>query len=89
MARKVICTCLECIQHHRVVLDGQEMPGCRVTQQLRRVHEIVAAANRAPEYAQGHTSKVGNSHPVGVEEFFEEEGDGKNKAKSSSKTSVS
>jgi hypothetical protein len=75
MARKVICTCSECIQHHRVVLDGQEIPRRKVTQQLRRVHEIAAAANRAPEYAKGHASKGSKgriSHPVGVEELFEE-----------------
>ncbi|KAJ6469929.1 hypothetical protein C8R45DRAFT_1078572 [Mycena sanguinolenta] len=69
MGKKVICTCPECIEHW-VTVDGQRIPGARITQQLRRVHELRTAANGSPEYAKPHKSKV---RPIGVEEPFDEE----------------
>ncbi|KAJ6498702.1 hypothetical protein DFH09DRAFT_1376051 [Mycena vulgaris] len=47
-------------------------------------YEIAAAANRVPEYAKACTSQARKSHPVGVEELFDEEEDGKNKPRNSS-----
>ncbi|KAJ7459003.1 hypothetical protein FB451DRAFT_1563831 [Mycena latifolia] len=83
MGKKVTCTCPVCIEH-RVTINGQEIPGRRVTPQQRRVHEIAAVANRVPEYAKARTSQARKSHPVGVEELFDEEEDGKNKPRNSS-----
>ncbi|KAJ6506567.1 hypothetical protein C8R45DRAFT_1069630 [Mycena sanguinolenta] len=69
MGKKVICTCPKCIEHW-VTVDGQQIPGARITQQLRQVHELRTAANGSPEYAKPHKSKV---RPIGVEEPFDEE----------------
>jgi hypothetical protein len=77
MGKKVICVCPECIQHWAFI-DDQQMPGHPITQQLRRFHEIAAAANCSPNYA-----KARSSHPVGVEELLDEEEDGKDKSGSS------
>ncbi|KAJ7724830.1 hypothetical protein DFH07DRAFT_783185 [Mycena maculata] len=73
----MICTCPECIQRHHVIYHGQQIPGRKVTPQLRRTHELKAAANRSSDY-----TKV-NSHPVGIEETFDEAEDGKDKSGSS------
>ncbi|KAJ7240964.1 hypothetical protein C8J57DRAFT_1478017 [Mycena rebaudengoi] len=59
-----------CVEQHRVIVDGQEIPGAKVSQQLRRVHELNAAANASPEYKKPQKSKA---HPIGVEEFSDEE----------------
>ncbi|KAJ7200253.1 hypothetical protein B0H12DRAFT_1081232 [Mycena haematopus] len=77
MGKTVICTCPECLQRH-VVVHGQRIQGRRVTQQLRRIHELKATANRSPDYAKAH-----NSHPVGIEEIFDEGEDDKNRSGSS------
>ncbi|KAJ6503589.1 hypothetical protein C8R45DRAFT_1070244 [Mycena sanguinolenta] len=69
MSKKVVCTCPECIEHW-VTVDDQRIPGARITQQLRRVHELRTAANGSLEYAKPHKSKV---RPIGVEEPFDEE----------------
>jgi hypothetical protein len=78
MAKKVICTCPECIQHYRADFNGQKIRGHKVTQQLRRLHELTAAANRSPDYA-----KAPNSYPVGIDETFDEKEDGKAKSEGS------
>jgi len=67
MVKKVICTCPECIQHH-TDSHGQRIPGRKVTQQLRRLHELTAAANPSPHYATTATS-----HPVGIDESSDNE----------------
>ncbi|KAJ6481295.1 hypothetical protein C8R47DRAFT_1218460 [Mycena vitilis] len=66
---KKVCICPKCILHH-VVVDGHRIPGRKVSQQERRLHEIAAAASRSPDYA-----KAPKSHPVGVEESSDEEGE--------------
>ena len=69
MGKKVICTCPMCVVK-RVVVHGGEIPGDRISQQLRRVHELAATANASPEYKKTRKSKA---HPIGVEEFSDEE----------------
>jgi hypothetical protein len=77
MGKKVICMCLECVQHH-VIVDGQKIPGHRVSQQCHRLHELAATANHLPDFA-----KAGNPHPIGVQELSDEYGDGQDKSKNS------
>ncbi|KAJ7159115.1 hypothetical protein C8R43DRAFT_948457 [Mycena crocata] len=50
MAVKVICTCSKCILCW-VIVDGQRMPGNKVSSQLRRRHEISDAVHRSPDFA--------------------------------------
>jgi hypothetical protein len=69
MGKKVTCTCPDCLKHH-IIIDGQQIPGNRISQQLRRTHELHAAANRSAEYSKPGNSKA---HPVGVERFLDEE----------------
>ncbi|KAF8200533.1 hypothetical protein K438DRAFT_1758746 [Mycena galopus ATCC 62051] len=77
MGKKVICVCPECSEH-QVIVHGQQIQGRKVTPQLRRLHELAAAANHSPDY-----TKAQKFHPVGIEELFSEEEDGKNKSGSS------
>jgi hypothetical protein len=68
MVLKVVCTCPQCICHF-VLVDGERVPGKKISSQLRRRHEISAAANRSPDFA----TKPG---PSGVKEFLDEDNDG-------------
>jgi hypothetical protein len=83
MGKKVVCVCPECIQH-RVLVNGERVPGQKVTPQRRRLDEIAAAAKRSPDYA-----KATKSHPVGVEELFDEEEDDKGQSGGSPSTQQS
>ncbi|KAJ6481127.1 hypothetical protein C8R45DRAFT_933026 [Mycena sanguinolenta] len=49
MGAKVVCTCPECLVHW-VDVDGQQIPGRKISSQQRRLHEISAAANRSPDF---------------------------------------
>ncbi|KAJ7750592.1 hypothetical protein B0H16DRAFT_1419782, partial [Mycena metata] len=75
--KRVICTCPECIEK-RVIVDNQAIPGDRITQQLRRIHELRAAANRSPEYAKTRNSQA---RPIGVEDLMDEEADHEEKSR--------
>jgi hypothetical protein len=65
MGGKVICTCAECLGHW-VILDGQRIPGKKISSQLRRRHEISATVNRSPEYPT-------KPSPLGVKEVLDED----------------
>jgi hypothetical protein len=67
MGAKVICTCPKCIVHW-VIVDGQKIPGNKISTQLRRQHEISATASRSPDFAT-------RPSPLGVKDFLDEEDD--------------
>lgn len=63
MGVKVICTCPLCI-NHQVTVDGQQIPGKKVSSQARRRHEISAAASRSPDFSTKPT-------PIGTKDLPE------------------
>jgi hypothetical protein len=82
MGKKVTCTCPEHTKH-QVIVDGQQIPGYRVTQQIRWQHKITTATNCSPDYTKVRNTKTCNAHPVDVEELFDEEEDGKDNLRTS------